>query len=63
MREGQAALLAYFRNNVLHLFALPALVACLLSHNPRLAERRIEAAVSGLYGLLRTELTLRWQPR
>lgn len=58
----QAARLAYFRNNVLHLFALPALVACLLAHNPRLPRRRIEAAVGGLYGLLRPELFLRWSP-
>ena len=60
--EKQAALLAYFRNNVLHLFALPALVACLLSHNPRLPRSRIEAALMGLYGLLRPELFLRWTP-
>ncbi|MDD5248042.1 MAG: glycerol-3-phosphate 1-O-acyltransferase PlsB [Rhodocyclaceae bacterium] len=58
----QAALLAYFRNNVLHLFALPALVACLLAHNLRLPRSRIEAAVAGLYGLLRPELFLRWTP-
>ncbi|MBI4985413.1 MAG: glycerol-3-phosphate 1-O-acyltransferase PlsB [Rhodocyclales bacterium] len=59
---AQAALLAYFRNNVLHLFALPALLACLLSHNPRLPKNRIEAAVAGLYGVLRPELFLRWSP-
>lgn len=58
--EAQAALLAYFRNNVLHLFALPALVACLLSRNPRLPRRRIETVIVGLYGLLRPELFLRW---
>ncbi len=62
VRENKATLLAYFRNNVLHLFALPALVACLLSHNPRLHRNRIEAAVGGLYGLLRPELFLRWAP-
>jgi glycerol-3-phosphate O-acyltransferase len=60
--ETQAALLAYFRNNVLHLFALPALVACLLAHNARLPRRRIVAVVMGLYGLLRPELFLRWAP-
>jgi glycerol-3-phosphate O-acyltransferase len=35
----QAPLLAYFRNNVLHLFALPAVIACLMSHNRRLDSR------------------------
>jgi glycerol-3-phosphate O-acyltransferase len=59
---AQAALLPYFRNNVLHLFALPALVACLLAHNSRLPRKRIEAAVIGLYGLPRRELFLPWSP-
>ena len=57
---GQAALLAYFRNNVLHLFALPSVVACLLSQNPVLPRRRFEAAVLGIVGLLRPELFLPW---
>jgi glycerol-3-phosphate O-acyltransferase len=59
-QETQAALLTYFRNNVLHLFALPALVACLLAHNAQLPRRRIETVVVGLYGLLRPELFLHW---
>jgi glycerol-3-phosphate O-acyltransferase len=59
---GQAALLAYFRNNVVHLFALPAVIACLVSHNPCLVRRRFNAAVTGIYGLLRAELFLYWQP-
>jgi glycerol-3-phosphate O-acyltransferase len=57
---AQASRLAYFRNNVLHLFALPALIACLLSHNRCLAGPRIGEAVSGLYGLMGAELFLPW---
>lgn len=57
----QAALLGYFRNNVLHLFAVPAVIACLLSQNPGLDRRRFEAAVKGIHGLLGAELFLRWQ--
>ena len=57
--EGQAPLLAYFRNNVLHLLALPALIACLLSHNRRLDTNRVMEAVSGIYGLMRAEFFLR----
>jgi glycerol-3-phosphate O-acyltransferase len=56
----QAQLLSYFRNNVLHLFALPAVVACLISHNPCLERHRFDAAVAGIYGLLRRELFLSW---
>jgi glycerol-3-phosphate O-acyltransferase len=61
--DSQAALLAYFRNNVLHLFALPAVIACLVSQNPCLDRRRFEAAVTGICLLLRAELFLRWRPQ
>jgi glycerol-3-phosphate O-acyltransferase len=60
--EGEAPLLAYFRNNVLHLFALPALIACLLNHNRYLGVERVTEAVVGIYGLMRTELFLHWSP-
>ena len=59
--EKQAASLAYFRNNVLHLLALPALLACLVSHNQRLPRPRARDAIRGIYGLLRTELFLPWE--
>jgi glycerol-3-phosphate O-acyltransferase len=58
--EQQAALLAYFRNNVLHLLALPALLACLVSHNRQLSRQRAREAIRGIYGLLRAELFLPW---
>jgi glycerol-3-phosphate O-acyltransferase len=60
--KHQATLLAYFRNNVLHLLALPALLACLVSHNGRLKRSRAKEAIKGIYGLLRAELFLRWEP-
>jgi len=58
--QGEAPLLAYFRNNVLHLFALPALIACLLNHNRDLGTQRVSEAVAGIYGLMGAELFLRW---
>lgn len=58
--QGEAPLLAYFRNNVLHLFALPALIACLLNHNRDLGTQRVSEAVAGIYELIATELFLRW---
>lgn len=60
VRDKQAPLLAYFRNNVLHLFALPAVIACLLSHNRRLETARVMRAVVGICTLMRAELFLRW---
>ena len=58
--ENEAPLLAYFRNNVLHLFALPALIACLLNHSRYLGAQHVSEAVSGIYALLGSELFLRW---
>lgn len=58
--EGDAPLLAYFRNNVLHVFALPALIACLLFHNRVLTVQRVTEAICGIYGLMGRELFLRW---
>jgi len=60
--DGEAPLLAYFRNNVLHLYALPALLACLLKHNHSLGVQRVSEAVAGIYELMRAELFLRWAP-
>lgn len=58
--EEQAPLLAYFRNNVLHLFAVPAVIACLLSHNSQLEPTRMIQAVNGICLLMRAELFLHW---
>lgn len=60
--EGQAPLLAYFRNNVLHLVSLPALVACLLINNPRLEVSRVVGAISRLLVLARSEVFFRCAP-
>lgn len=58
--ERQAPFLAYLRNNVLHLFALPSLIACLLSHNRRLGGERLREAGVAIYALMRPELYLPW---
>jgi glycerol-3-phosphate O-acyltransferase len=55
----EAALLAYFRNNVLHLYALPALLASLVLQHGPLAESRLGDMVAGTLGLLRDSLFLR----
>lgn len=55
-----AVLLSYQRNNVLHCFALPALVACLLSHNGSLSREQLLGLTRTVYPFLREELFLRW---
>jgi glycerol-3-phosphate O-acyltransferase len=57
----QAARLAYFRNNVLHAFALPSLVACLVSRNQRIDEHRVLSIARQLLPFLRGELFLSWR--
>ena len=58
--DSQVQQLPYFRNNVLHLFALPALIACLLGTNHHLSVERLNKAIVGIYDLLRSALFLRW---
>jgi glycerol-3-phosphate O-acyltransferase len=53
---NQAAQLAYFRNNALHLLALPALAAHLVLTHAPLAEARLPDMAAGLFGLLRDSL-------
>lgn len=58
--EPQAVLMTYYRNNVLHLVVLPALIACLFQNNPRMSREQIERLVMGIYPYLQGELFLQW---
>jgi glycerol-3-phosphate O-acyltransferase len=55
----EAAQLAYFRNNVLHLFALQSLIACLLVQHGPLTRAKLQETLADLFGLMRTSLYLR----
>jgi glycerol-3-phosphate O-acyltransferase len=59
----EAALLAYFRNNVLHLYALPTLVACLIVQHGPLERAKLLETVADLFSLMRTSLYLRLEER
>ncbi len=58
--EPQAVLMTYYRNNVLHLVALPALIACLFLNNPRVTRPQIERLITAIYPYLQAELFLHW---
>ncbi|MCK7499965.1 MAG: hypothetical protein MZW92_63660 [Comamonadaceae bacterium] len=60
MPGRQAAPLGYFRNNVLHAFAVPALIACLVAHNQRIEPHRLMEIARRLFPFLRSELFLAW---
>lgn len=60
--EGNnAILLTYYRNNIQHLFALPALVACLFQNNSALDRERIVFLARSIYPYIQSELFLKWR--
>ncbi|MES1935032.1 glycerol-3-phosphate 1-O-acyltransferase PlsB [Salinisphaera hydrothermalis] len=56
----QAVLLTYTRNNVMHLFALPSLIANFFAHFEQRNEKALLDDAAELYPLLASELFLRW---
>ena len=61
--EPQAVLMTYYRNNVLHLVALPALIACLFLNNARMTRIQIEKLIVAIYPYLQGELFLQWDEK
>lgn len=60
VNDEQAMFLTYFRNNIMHLFMLPSLIACLLQHNRELYRVQVEQLVRTIYPFMRSELFLPW---
>jgi len=60
MAERNAVLMTYFRNNVLHLFAVPAAIACCFIQGRRLEHTELQRLVRLIYPFMQTELTLQW---
>jgi glycerol-3-phosphate O-acyltransferase len=61
MSDQSAQLIAYYRNNVLHLFALPSLVACAFIGNSVLRTEDIQRLAWRIYPYVAAELFLRWR--
>ncbi|MBT8077880.1 MAG: glycerol-3-phosphate 1-O-acyltransferase PlsB [Gammaproteobacteria bacterium] len=59
--EHEAVLLTYFRNNVQHLFAVPASVACCFIQGRRLEHRELQRLVRMIYPFMQKELCLKWR--
>jgi len=58
IRDGQAAPLTYFRNNILHLLTLPAIVAAAFTNSRTRDEESLRRLVSLTYPFLQAELFL-----
>lgn len=61
MPEEAAILAAYYRNNVIHLFAMPSLVACAFLNNAAMRTEDIQRLAWRIYPYVRQELSLRWR--
>ena len=56
---NRAILMTWYRNNALHAFALPSLIACLLVNRPRrIARAQLTAMIAAVYPYLQNELYL-----
>src|SRR5690606_8726146 len=59
--EQNAVLMTYYRNNVMHIFALPALLASFFQSSSRMSREQIQRFTEALYPYLRAELFIRWE--
>jgi len=57
-----AVLLTYFRNNISHLLAMPAWIACCFLNNQRVRKTRVRRLTETIYPFLKKELFLPWAP-
>src|SRR3984885_10998275 len=60
MSDESAVLATYYRNNILHLFAMPSLVACAFLSNAKVRTDDIQRLVWRIYPYIAAELFLRW---
>ena len=60
LRDRNAILLTYNRNNILHLFAVPALIASIIHNNNRIAKSKVHTLFRAIYPYIRAELFIRW---
>src|SRR5690606_23493719 len=60
MTEENSVLMTYFRNNVLHLMAMPSLIACCFLNNRTMRTEDIQRLMWRIYPYVRDELFMRW---
>jgi glycerol-3-phosphate O-acyltransferase len=60
MTEHTAVLMTYFRNNIIHLLAVPAAVACCFIQGRKLEHTELQRLVRLIYPFMKKELCLKW---
>jgi len=63
MAERTAVLMTYFRNNILHLLAVPASVACCFIQGQQLEHEELQRLIRLIYPFMRKELRMKWKHR
>ena len=58
--EQNAVLMTYYRNNVMHIFALPSLLSSFFQSTSRMSREQILRYTHALYPYLQSELFIRW---
>jgi len=61
MPEKTAVLMTYFRNNITHLLAVPASVACCFIQGYALEHEELQRLVQLIYPFMKKELCLKWR--
>lgn len=59
--RSQSILMTYYRNNIIHLFALPSLIAQMIIRQRNLTVEKIQENVAQIYPFLKKELFLSYQ--
>lgn len=60
MAERTAVLMTYFRNNILHLLAVPASVACCFIQGQQLKHKELQRLIRLIYPFMKKELHMKW---
>ena len=60
LKPEDSVLMSYYRNNSLHAFIIPALIACCFANTAKLSVEKIVHIIRILYPFLKTELHLEW---
>ena len=61
LNEQQALLMTWYRNNILHLFALPSLIAFCFNQQSQYTRKQLNKLIAVLYPFVSKELYLPWQ--
>lgn len=59
-KEGNASLLTYYRNNIMHVFALPSLIMAVVFSNKKTGKQLVIDMVTKLYPLLKREFFMHY---